>query len=90
MAKGIRSKTKRANRTLIRKTVSGPIIRKRQEEMSKALQKQIASRKLSSISKLKQLLPVEETELKNAKGNDEDDEDDEDEQDVGHTSIKSQ
>lgn len=58
MAKGLRSKCKRANRALIRKNLTEPINRKRQEEMSAALQKEIDERKGSSIRSLKDLLPV--------------------------------
>jgi CO dehydrogenase/acetyl-CoA synthase beta subunit len=56
MAKGIRSKVKRANRSSIRKSVTAPLSTKRQEQMATALQAQIASRTGNSINSLKALL----------------------------------
>ncbi|KAJ1383427.1 hypothetical protein B484DRAFT_460190 [Ochromonadaceae sp. CCMP2298] len=58
MAKGIRSKVKRANRSGIRKTVTAPMSQKRQEVMATALAAQIAARTGSSIQGLKALLPT--------------------------------
>lgn len=65
MAKGLRSKCKRANRSMIRKTLTEPIMRKRQAEMSEALQKEIAEKRGDSIRTLSSLLPGSKKEESN-------------------------
>lgn len=56
MAKGIRSKSKRANRTFLRKTLFKPQIEKRQKELHKKLITDLKSRKGNSIALLKKKL----------------------------------
>ena len=52
MAKGLRSKCKRANRTQLRKVLVEPIIRNRTEALSKKLEDSIASKNTDTILKL--------------------------------------
>eukprot|EP00428_Durinskia_dybowskii_P064013 CAMPEP_0170385114 /NCGR_PEP_ID=MMETSP0117_2-20130122/16347_1 /TAXON_ID=400756 /ORGANISM="Durinskia baltica, Strain CSIRO CS-38" /LENGTH=120 /DNA_ID=CAMNT_0010640885 /DNA_START=50 /DNA_END=409 /DNA_ORIENTATION=+ len=78
MAKGLRSKCKRANRSLIRKTLTEPIMRQRQAEMSEALKKELAEKRGDSITTLASLLPGNKAEIKK----DEEDMEDENEEDA--------
>lgn len=57
MAKGLRSKIKRKNRSFLRATVTEPIIHKRQAELSLALHKTLEERKTSSLLALKKSMP---------------------------------
>lgn len=57
MAKGIRSKAKRQNRSLIRATLSEPIAKKRQEEIAANLKKSLDEQNGSTIKSLKSLFP---------------------------------
>lgn len=57
MAKGIRSKAKKQSRSLIRQTVSEPIIKKRQEAINESLQKSLEEQNGSTIKSLKSLFP---------------------------------
>ena len=57
MAKGLRSKCKRANRSLIRKTLTEPIMRQRQADMSAALMKELAEKRGDSIKTLASMMP---------------------------------
>lgn len=57
MAKGIRSKSKRANRSLIRKTLTEPITRKRQELIAESIRRDLAEKGGDSIKSLASLLP---------------------------------
>lgn len=57
MAKGLRSKCKRANRSMIRKTLTDPLMRQRQAEMAEALAKELAEKRGDSIKTLASLLP---------------------------------
>ena len=57
MAKGIRSKAKRQNRSLIRATLSEPIAKKRQEEINASLKKSLNEQNGSTIKGLKSLFP---------------------------------
>lgn len=56
MAKSIRSKVKRANRSLHRKAVAKPIILKRQQKLAEELQKKIEEKGGASIVGLKNVL----------------------------------
>lgn len=49
MAKGIRSKCKRANRSLIRKTITEPMMRERQDVMAAAIKKDLDEKNGSSL-----------------------------------------
>ncbi len=58
MAKGIRSKSMRKNRSYLRATLSEPISKKRQEEIHDSLTKQIETKKsTTTLINLKKLLP---------------------------------
>jgi hypothetical protein len=57
MAKGLRSKSKRANRALIRKTVTAPIVQQRQAQMAEALRKELEEKRGDSIRNLASLMP---------------------------------
>jgi hypothetical protein len=56
MAKSIRSKVKRANRSLHRKAVADPIIQKRQQKLAANLQKTLNEKSGSSIVGLRSVL----------------------------------
>ena len=57
MAKSIRSKKMRKNRTEIRKTLSAPLVAKRTEALSQSLQEEIKARASSTgLNNLKKLL----------------------------------
>lgn len=56
MAKGIRSKSKRANRSLIRKTLTEPMMRERQNVMSAAIKKDLEEKNGSSLKTLSKAL----------------------------------
>lgn len=58
MAKSIRSKVKRANRSLHRKAVADPIIQKRQQKLAENLQKTLNEKSGSSIVGLRSVLSV--------------------------------
>lgn len=79
MAKGLRSKCKRHNRALIRKNLTEPINRKRQEEMAAALQKELDERKGTSIRSLTLLPGKDGADVKMA-GNEEEEESEEEEE----------
>jgi hypothetical protein len=92
MAKGLRSKCKRANRSLIRKTLTEPITRQRQAEMSAALLKELAEKRGDSIKSLASLMPnnapkvvkdVEEDDM------DEDEAEEDNEEDAGGKVAKT-
>lgn len=55
MAKSIRSKSKRRNRSVLRKTLCDPVIAARQNKVSKALSDNLKERKGSSIVELKSI-----------------------------------
>lgn len=83
MAKSIRSKSKRRNRSLLRKQVCQPIITQRQNNISKNLQKSIKEKNGSSIAGLKSIFQKkekaeEEDAMEEDSGSDHDDEDIED------------
>lgn len=82
MAKGLRSKCKRHNRALIRKNLTEPINRKRQEEMAAALQKELDERKGTSIRSLTLLAGKDATNVEMAENEDEGSEDEEEEEPV--------
>ena len=56
MAKGLRSKSQRKNRTLLRKTLTIPLIEKRQEELAASLKAKLNEQNGSTIAGLKTLL----------------------------------
>jgi plasmid stability protein len=56
MAKGLRSKSKRKNRSILRAVLSEPINRKRQEILATDLQNDLAAKNGSSITSLKDVL----------------------------------
>ena len=56
MAKGLRSKSKRKNRSILRAVLSEPIIKKRQENLATDLQNDLAAKSGSSITSLKDVL----------------------------------
>ncbi len=58
MAKGIRSKAKRQNRSALRATLSHPQIKKRQEDLAEALRKDLDEKNGSTIKGLKGIFPV--------------------------------
>lgn len=64
MAKGIRSKAKRQNRSFLRATLSEPIAKKRQEEINNSLQKSLDEQNGSTIQGLKSLFPGSSLGLK--------------------------
>ena len=75
MAKGLRSKSKRANRTQLRKVLVEPIIRLRTEHLSKKLEDTLTSKNCDSLIALTKVFN------RNNKNNDIMDEDDEDDND---------
>jgi hypothetical protein len=78
MAKGIRSKSQRKNRSLIRKTVSEPIMRVRQEAMAAALKKELEEKRGSSLKDLKSKIPGGKVQIDGAvEENSDDDQEDE-------------
>jgi DNA helicase IV len=56
MAKGLRSKTKRRARTLLRETLSGPLAVKRQQKIAENIKSSLGDKSFSSILKLKSVL----------------------------------
>jgi hypothetical protein len=80
MAKGLRSKSMRKNRSFLRKTVMDPIIEKRQEALQEKLQKTLASKDPTTLLSLKNILPTSSTiQKKNQEGEADQDEMDDDE-----------
>ena len=75
MAKGLRSKSKRANHTQLRKVLVEPIIRKRTEHLSKKLEDTLTSKNCDSLIALTKVFN------RNNKNNDIMDEDDNDDDD---------
>eukprot|EP01036_Dinobryon_divergens_P023395 gene23394-31737_t len=63
MAKGLRSKSKRKNRSILRAVLSEPIIRKRQENLATDLQKDLTAKSGGSITALKNVLSFRSGEL---------------------------
>jgi hypothetical protein len=57
MAKGIRSKSKRQNRSVLRANLSHPQIKKRQEEIATALQQSLDEKNGTTVKGLKGLFP---------------------------------
>jgi hypothetical protein len=86
MAKGIRSKVKRANRTRLRKEIFLPNIKKRQETLHKQLVADLKSKGGNSIQNLRsKLMPVRGKAVDDKMdaegvGSDDEDEDEEEEQ----------
>lgn len=56
MAKGIRSKCKRANRSLIRKNITEPMMRERQDLMAAAIKKDLDEKNGSTLSGISKAL----------------------------------
>eukprot|EP01038_Epipyxis_sp_PR26KG_P009958 gene9958-13391_t len=95
MAKGIRSKSKRKNRSQLRSTLSVPIQRKRQEILALSLQKSINAKDGKSIKSLKSLFVKregsEDTNIVNKSTNDNQSSDDEEnEQDESNEEIQNE
>jgi hypothetical protein len=63
MAKGLRSKSKRKNRSILRAVLSEPIIRKRQENLATDLQNDLTAKNGGSITALKNVLSFRSSEL---------------------------
>lgn len=80
MAKGLRSKCMRKNRSLIRKIVSEPIIKKRQEKITEAIKKDLELKKNGSLTNLIKILASKQkkTNLKDKNGNNTNDNNDDD------------
>ena len=66
MAKGLRSKTKRKARSLIRETLSGPIAIKRQIKISNDIKSSLSEKNGSTIIGLKSILSNTKSELENS------------------------
>ncbi len=82
MAKGLRSKSMRKNRSFLRKTLVEPIIEKRQEQLAEKLQKSLdAKQEPTTLLNLKKLLPTTEKNASNENVEDKDDEEMEEEDD---------
>lgn len=75
MAKGIRSKSKRANRSLIRKNLTEPMMRERQNVMAAAIKKDLEEKNGSSLNGISQTLGAKAVVMK-----DDDDESEEEEE----------
>lgn len=75
MAKSLRSKIKRANRTQLRKVYAEPLIKKRQVNISKKLHKDIEVKKGGSLASLAAAIKKQEDGM-----DDEDEDDDEEEE----------
>jgi ribosomal protein L12E/L44/L45/RPP1/RPP2 len=88
MAKGLRSKCKRANRAQLRKTLSDPIIKKRVETLHKALEDKLKESRdgISNFDSLKSAFQAASSGGDSAAGDmaieeeDEDEEEDEEEE----------
>lgn len=66
MAKGLRSKCKRANRAQIRKTLTNPIIKKRAEAISQSIKDGLVNKEgVSSIDALKSAFQASSSSLPN-------------------------
>lgn len=79
MAKGLRSKTKRRARTLLRETLSGPLAVKRQQKIAENIKSSLGDKSFSSILKLKSVLSTGDKQKKpgDAVHDEEDDEEEE-------------
>jgi hypothetical protein len=64
MAKGLRSKVKRANRTSLRERLTLPIQKKRQEEISKKIEEDLALVKGNTMTNLRNKLSGFKHEVK--------------------------
>jgi hypothetical protein len=62
MAKGLRSKSMRKNRTYLRETLVKPLMRERQEKLAELMQQKLEEKQSPSLLKLKQLLPTAPSE----------------------------
>lgn len=58
MAKGLRSKSMRKNRTYLRETLVKPLIRERQEKIAEAMKKKIEEQNSSTLLQLKKIIPT--------------------------------
>ena len=82
MAKGLRSKSKRKNRTILRAALSEPINRKRQEILAIDLQNNLTAKNGSSITALKNVLSFSSSKEDKVPSNIQEDADDDDDNDV--------
>ena len=86
MAKGLRSKGKRANRAQLRLTLSGPIIKKRAEVIAKSIKEGLENKKgVASIEALKSAFQAASSTTANAEEDMtiEEEEEEEEEEDEG-------
>jgi hypothetical protein len=57
MAKGIRSKSQRKNRTFLRETLVKPLMRERQDKLAELMQQRLDEKQSPSLLNLKKLIP---------------------------------
>jgi hypothetical protein len=57
MAKGIRSKSQRKNRTFLRETLVKPLMRERQDKLAELMQQRLEEKQSPSLLNLKKLIP---------------------------------
>jgi hypothetical protein len=69
MAKGIRSKTMRKHRTILRQTVYAPIIKANQEKIAKQIAEDLKKTDGSSITQLRKLIKTTENAVPMIKDN---------------------
>ena len=81
MAKGLRSKSKRANRTQLRKVLVEPIIRNRTEALSKKIEDNIAAKNTDSILKLTKVFNNNKKNKEDIMDEDDDDDDNDNDND---------
>jgi hypothetical protein len=57
MAKGIRSKSQRKNRTFLRETLVKPLMKERQDKLAELMQQRLDEKQSPSLLNLKKLIP---------------------------------
>ena len=96
MAKSLRSKSKRKNRSVLRKQISEPLVKKRLENLHEALQKEIKLKAKNVLAGLKKVLTKDngnaaiKMETDDNNENDDNDDEEEEEENNGNTTLKKQ
>jgi len=98
MAKSLRSKSKRKNRSVLRKQISEPLVKKRLENLHEALQKEIKLKSKNVLAGLKKVLTAKggnkpatiKMEIDDNDNNDNGDNDVDEEENNGNTTLTKQ
>jgi hypothetical protein len=95
MAKGLRSKSMRKNRSYLRKTRIEPLIQKRQEELAAKLRENLEKSKPNSLLKVKEVMNKTQRDIVEGENDDNDEEemqeeDDDDEEETKVTTKSKQ